>query len=88
MSELTTEERDELMKLRSRFAELQDKENNATPADSGVGTTLPATHWLHLADGSVVESNGVKSSHDGIQVIGAYEKPSETSSPANEPHVF
>jgi hypothetical protein len=88
MSELTPEERTELMNLRARFAELQAKDNNSTPADAPTdnGTTLAATHWLHLADGSVITSNGVKSMHNGIQVIGCYEMPAVESTTPD--HVF
>lgn len=80
--ELTTDERAELMALRAQNMGLKD--NSATPVENG--TTLPETHWLHLANGDVVKSNGVKSMHNGIQVIGAYEIPPVDDTSAE--HVF
>lgn len=49
---------------------------------------LPNTHWLHLADGTTVESKGVSGSVNGIPVIAHYEKPPELIAPAVEPHRF
>jgi len=85
--ELTTSERDELMALRAQ----QLKGNNVPAEDKpvpGNGTTLQPTHWLHLANGDVVESNGVKSVHNGIQVIGAYEITNADTDNAPPAHVF
>ena len=80
--ELTTPERDELIKLRA----LQLQGNTAETPVTDNGVTLPPSHWLHLANGQVIESNGVKSIHEGIQVIGSYEIPPEVT--ANSSHVF
>lgn len=82
MADLTDDERAELENLRAEKA----SKPADVPAEDTV--TLPPTHWLHLADGNVIETNGVKSHHEGIPVIGAYEKPQELVSPPAERHVF
>lgn len=91
MAELTFEEREELEALKARIAELEPKTVPANNTSSENGTTLPATHWIHKADGTVVTSNGVMSIHGGIPVIGCYEIPAEIQYPdavESSAHVF
>lgn len=78
---LTDAERAELNALR---AAAQSQPPVQTPDNT---VTLPPTHWLHLANGDVVTSNGVKSVHNGIQVIASYEIPPELNS-TTDTHVF
>ena len=79
---LTDDERKELEELRAQ--------KNATaenPVDDDK-PTLPPTHWLWLANGEVIESNGVKSIHEGIPVVAHYAKPDEMISTPAPAHVF
>jgi hypothetical protein len=85
--ELTEDERAELDELRAN----RDKDNAATKAEEEKQSKQPNTHWLHLANGDVVESKGVASHIDGIQVIGSYEIPAEKRSdykPEDHEHQF
>lgn len=78
---LTDAERAELNALRQAA---QSQPPVQTPVNP---VTLPPTHWLHLANGNVITSNGVRSVHEGIQVIASYEIPPEISS-TTDTHVF
>jgi hypothetical protein len=79
MTELTPDERAELDALRAA-------KNAPVVTESAV--TLPPTHWLWRADGEVIESNGVMTHHEGIQIVAAYEKPAELVNEPATPHVF
>lgn len=80
--ELTDEERAELNKLRA------EKANSEKPKEAVSEVTLPPTHWLWLANGEVLESNGVMSHHNGIPVVAAYQKPAELVNPPAPAHVY
>lgn len=80
--DLTPDERAELESLRAA----KNHEVIETPVNPDV--SLPPTHWLWLANGTVLESNGVKSHHEGIPVVAAYEKPSELVNPPAPAHVY
>jgi hypothetical protein len=71
---LTIDEREELDKLR-------DEKNNPPEQKKA---ELPNTHWLHLANGEVVESKGVSGSINGIPVIAHYEIPQEDTTVAHQ----
>jgi hypothetical protein len=75
---LTVDEREELDRLR-------DEKNN--PPEKEV-KELPNTHWLHLANGDVVESKGVSGSIDvdgkNVPVIAHYEIPQEDTTVAHQ----
>lgn len=84
---LTADEREELDELRKN----RDKENASAKAAEEKQSKLPNTHWIHLADGSTIESKGVASHVDGIPVIATYEIPAEKRSdykPEDHEHQF
>lgn len=78
---LTDDERKELEELRAQKNVTAEKTDDEKP-------TLPPTHWLWLANGEVIESNGVKSMHDGIPVVTHYAKPDELITNPAPAHVF
>jgi hypothetical protein len=78
---LSDTEREELVQLRANAAKAAETEKNPPSVED---TPLPDTHWLHLADGTVILSKGVMSAYEGIPVIGAYAIPAEL---ADEPSV-
>lgn len=73
---------------RAELEELRRKNAAAPEMTVEKDVSLPPTHWLHLANGDVITSNGVKSIHEGIPVIAHYEIPADLNKPAGKPHVF
>lgn len=67
---LSDDERAELERLR------QDKaardQADAEAAEKAKADEPDPTHWLHLADGRVIESAGQMTHYKGIPVIGSY----------------
>lgn len=85
MADLTDEERAELEQLRAE----KNAAAEAQPVE--VESTLPDTHWIHLANGDVFTAKGIASSVDGIPVIGTYEIPAhlqDGAKPAEAEHKF
>lgn len=80
--ELTADERAELESLRAA----KNHATIETPANPEV--SLPPTHWLWLANGNVIESNGVMSHYQGIPVVASYEKPAELVNEPAPTHVY
>lgn len=75
--DLTADERAELDELRAT------RDNQVAPEDAPE-STLPDTHWVHLANGDVFTAKGNATHVGGVPVIGVYAIPEELQEGAEE----
>lgn len=66
----TDEDRAELMALREERAQRRAEVEARAKAEKEAEPE--PTHWLHLADGRIIESSGQMTHYKGIQVVGSY----------------
>jgi hypothetical protein len=78
VGDLTADERAELDELRA-----EREKANAVPEDEPE-STLPDTHWIHLANGDVFTGKGSATHVGGVPVIGVYAIPDELQEGAEE----